>query len=87
MIEIKGGKLVFKYFYYGDGRRGSEDFAPGSRPMRGSQLRRYDEWAHGIQRRSARTKNRDACTEEKRKTCDQTKGDLCTGDCPDGDVE
>ena len=48
---------------------------------------KYDKWKHGILRKSARAKNRAACTEEKRETCDQIQGKLCTGDCPDGDVK
>ena len=84
-IEIEGGRLVLKYFYRGDGRQGSEDYGPDYRPIEGTQLRRARAGVHNIKRRPARAKYRENCTEEKRKTCDQIQGKLCTGDCPTGD--
>ena len=86
MIEIEGGKLVFKYFYRGDGRQGSEDYGPDYRPIHGTQLRRARAGVHNIKRKSARDKNRENCTKSKRETCDQITDKLCTGDCPTGDV-
>ncbi len=50
------------------------------------QRRRYEEWKRNMLRKEARDKNRENCTEEKRETCDQITGNLCTGDCPTGDV-
>ncbi len=86
-IEIEGGRLVFKYFYRGPWYGGDREDGPSHEPISAGQRARYREWEHNISRRAARAKNREACTEEKRETCDQITGNLCTGDCPMGDCE
>lgn len=48
----------------------------------GKDRTRYEDWRDAKLNDPRRKKNRDNCTAEKRKTCDQIQGKLCTGDCP-----